>query len=182
MEDTGASRFLSGDPAEVGEIREEIQKVVRSFRLPGADAEADLVQECLARLVASLKEGRFRGDSSLQTYARNLAKYVCLEFRRRRRSIACLSPLVPSSEPPWPDPEEALLISEEHRSNLEAFAALPAECRELLVLINVQNLSYREVGVRLGITEGATKSRVRRMRAVLMRMHSSNGRPRRSTS
>ena len=63
-----------------------------------------------------------------------------------------------------------MLESEDHRRNLEAFAALPAECRELLLLINVQGLSYREVGLRLGITEGAIKSRVRRMRVFIRRL------------
>lgn len=168
-EASARSRFLSGDPARVGEVREEIRKVVHGFHFSGAGVEEDLVQESLTRLVASLSEGRFRGESSLETYARSMAKYVCLEHRRRRRATADLDPASLASRATWPDPEESLLESEEHRRNLEAFAALPAECRELLLLINVHELSYREVGVRLGITEGAIKSRVRRMRAFILR-------------
>ncbi len=169
-EGTDSRRFLSGDPAQVGEIRDDVRKVVRAFRLPGGDVEEDLVQETLARLVDSLNDGRFRGGSSLKTYARGVAKHACLEYRRRSRPVSDLDPATLPSREAWSDPESSAMDSEEHRRNLEAFAALPAESRELLLLINVQELSYREVGARLGITEGAIKSRVRRMRAVILRL------------
>ena len=165
--DRHSSRFLAGDPAQVRAIRDDVRQVVRAFRFPSADVEEDLVQETLARLVASLSQGRFRGDSSLKTYARYVAKYACLEYRRRRRAAPLIDAEALPSEAHWSDPEGTMLESEEHRRNLRVFSALPADCRELLLLINVQGLSYHEVGARLGITEGAIKSRVRRMRAFI---------------
>jgi len=169
-DDKPPARFLAGDPAQVRAIRDDVRQVVRAFRFPGADVEEDLVQETLARLVASLSQGRFRGDSSLKTYARYVAKYACLEYRRRRRAAILLDAETLPSQARWSDPERVMLESEEHRRNLQAFAALPADCRELLLLINVQGLSYHDVGARLGITEGAIKSRVRRMRAFIQKV------------
>ena len=64
----------------------------------------------------------------------------------------------------WSEPERALLGTEEHQRNLRAFAALPGESRELLRLIFLEGLSYAEVARRLGVTEGAIKSRVHRVR------------------
>lgn len=168
--DPASRRFLAGDPAQVCEIRNDVRRVIRAFHLPSPDMEEDLVQETLARLVVSLNKGRFRGESSLNTYARNIARHAFLHHRRQRRTQTGLDPEALPSQALWSDPEGSMLESEDHRRNLEAFAALPAECRELLLLINVQGLSYREVGLRLGITEGAIKSRVRRMRAFIRRL------------
>jgi RNA polymerase sigma-70 factor (ECF subfamily) len=168
--DPASRRFLSGDPAQVCEIRDEVRRAVRAFHLPSSDVEEDLVQETLSRLVESLSKGRFRGESSLSTYARNIARHTFLHRLRDRRAQTGLDPETLASQAQWSDPEESILESEEHRRNLEAFAALPAECRELLLLINVQGLSYSEVGLRLGVTEGAIKSRVRRMRDCIRRL------------
>ncbi|MCI0408449.1 MAG: hypothetical protein L0191_07780, partial [Acidobacteria bacterium] len=56
--------------------------------------------------------------------------------------------------------------TEEHLKNLEIFSRLPLACRELLKMIFLEKLSYREVGLKLGLSESAIKTRVYRCRAV----------------
>jgi len=56
-------------------------------------------------------------------------------------------------------------MTEEHARNLEVLAGLPPDCRELLRMVFVDRLSYREIGLKLGISEGAIKTRVHRCRA-----------------
>ena len=156
--------FLAGDPSSVREIRDAVEGVVRYFHPENDGLREDLVQDVLMRLLGSLNDGRFRRDASFKTYARYVAKYACLEHRRSRRKQEELDADAIPSDAPWAAPEETLLHEERHRRNLEFFALLPEASRQLFRLIFVEGLTYREVGARLGISEGTIKSRVHRMR------------------
>ena len=160
--------FLKGDPDVVARLRGLVRSVVRSFRLAGA-VETDLVQDALTRIFANLSGGQYRGDSSLETYARRIARFTCLEHIRRRRREVRLDAASLASRARWAEPEDAFLWSEEHLRNLRIFSCLPADCRELLRLVFVEGLSYREIAGRLGITEGAIKTRVCRCRQTFRR-------------
>ena len=156
--------FLRGDTAVVASIRDAVERVVRGFQFPGRDLERELVQEVLGRLLRNLNAARFRGESTLRTYAQRVAKYACLErIRRRRLEVRVDFEAVPSAAG-WSDAEAAYLRKEEHLRNLRVFAALPDDARALLRLIFVEGLSYAEAAERLGVSEGAIKSRVHRAR------------------
>jgi len=156
--------LLRGDPETIAEVRAAIRVVVRAFQFRGRDVERDLAQEALSRVVENVTTGRFRGEAALRTYAQQVTKFVCLEhIRRRRTEVRVDFESLPSPER-WSGPEESLLLDEEHARNLEAFAALPAESRELLRLVFVEGLTYAELARRLGVTESAIKSRIHRLR------------------
>jgi RNA polymerase sigma factor (sigma-70 family) len=157
--------FLRGDPARVREIRDAVRLVVRGFQFAGGAIDEDLVQEVLGRICRNLAAGSFRGDSTLRTYAQNVARFTCLEHVRQRRLEARLDPEAIPSGARWSEPEGTLLRTEVHLRNLEIFAALPGESRELLRLVFIEGLSYAEVARRLGVTEGAIKSRVHKIRS-----------------
>jgi RNA polymerase sigma-70 factor (ECF subfamily) len=156
--------FLRGDRERVREIRDTVRLVVRDFQIAGGAVDEDLVQDVLGRICRNLVAGRFRGDSSLRTYARNVARHTCLEDLRARRLEMRLDPDAIPSGARWSEPEGSLLRTEEHLRNLEIFASLPGESRELLRLVFVDGLPYAEVARRLGVTEGAIKSRVHKIR------------------
>jgi len=159
--------FLRGEPEQVSSIESAIRLAIRSFQLRERELERDLVQETLSRVLSGLSLGQFRGESSLRTYAGTIARYTCLEHvRKRRHEVAPeASDLVAESR--WSAPEASLLAEEEHVRNLEAFAALPSDCRELLHMIAVEGASYRSVAERFGVSESALKSRVHRCRSCL---------------
>jgi len=156
--------FMRGDPIQVTSVQAAARATVRSFRFGNRDIERDLVQETLSRTLASLSHHRFQGDASLKTYARNVARYTCLEHIRRRRHEVVFDPELHSAKDLWSAPEASYLSTEEHRRNLEAFASLPADCREILGMICLEGASYREVASRLGVSEAALKSRIHRCR------------------
>jgi RNA polymerase sigma-70 factor (ECF subfamily) len=158
------SVFVKGNVAAVEEVRSAIEDVVRRFRLPPGGWNRELVQEALGRVFISVARGRFRGESSLKTYAQQVAKYTCLEHLRRRRAESAINGHRLSARALWPDPEEQMLRDEQHRINLRAFAGMSRECRELFCMIFVERLSYREVAQRLGVSEGAVRLRVHRCR------------------
>ncbi len=156
--------FLRGDRAPVAAMHAAVQAVVRSFQFPHGEQDRELVQDALSRIVQNLTAGQFRGEASLKTYAQRVAKYTCLEHLRRQRFDVKMDLESIPSRARWSEPEELLLWTEEHLRNLQAFAALPGESRELLRLIFLEGLSYVEVAQRLGVSEGAIKSRVHRVR------------------
>lgn len=160
------AKFLLGDPPTVARISESVDLAVRSFQIGDAASNKDLTQEALTRVFVSLSAGQFRGESSLRTYAGRVARYTCLEHLRHRRLEVGLDAESLPSKDRWSEPELTLLGTEEHLRNLEILSRLPYACRELLRLVFVEKLSYKEVGLRLGISENAIKTRVHRCRAV----------------
>jgi|SRR5215469_8289935 len=65
------------------------------------------------------------------------------------------------------NPEAALAESRMEREVEAALDALPAEFREALLLVDVQELSYQEISQVLNIPIGTVKSRVSRGRSLL---------------
>ncbi|HKY32248.1 MAG TPA: sigma-70 family RNA polymerase sigma factor [Candidatus Polarisedimenticolia bacterium] len=159
--------FLSGESSVVACVRAAIDSAVRAFRFPDAAVGTDLCQDALARVFVNLRAGRFRGESSLATYARRVARYTCLEHIRRRRDQVPLDLDTVPSATRWSEPESSLLWAEEHLRNVALFSSLPAACRELLKMIFLDGLSYRQAARALGVTEGTIKTRVHRCRACL---------------
>lgn len=158
--------FLSGDPERLKEIEEAVRLVVRSFQFADRDLDGDLVHDALGRVLTNLSAGRYRGEASLKTYARNVARYTCLEHIRRRRREVEVDPEALSSGELWSAPERSFLWAEEHLRNLQAFASLPADCREILTMVCLEGASYREVASRLRITEAALRSKIHRCRLI----------------
>jgi len=156
--------FLAGDRTRVREIRAAVERVVRSFQFPDSELDRDLVQDTLSRVIRNLAAGQFRGESSLRTYAQRVARYTCIEHLRRRRLEVRMNLETIPSTTSWSEPEASFLRTEEHRRNVETFAALSGESRELLRLAFLEGLSYAEIARRVGVSEGAIKLRVRRIR------------------
>ena len=66
-----------------------------------------------------------------------------------------------------PDPESASLAADERRTLDRLIAALPEEHREVLLLREAEDLSYREIAAVTGIPIGTVMSRLARARAAL---------------
>lgn len=144
-----------------------------ALRISGNEADAaEIVQETF--LAAWRKIGEFRGESKLSTWltgiAVNQARTRWQQTRRKRGREASLDdpadeeggPLQVASEQP-----SALerLEQEQLRELLKrCIEALDTAFREVLVLRDVRELSYDEVGQALGVREGTVKSRLFRAR------------------
>ncbi|WFE32893.1 RNA polymerase sigma factor SigM [Micromonospora sp. WMMD975] len=131
---------------------------------------ADALQD--AMLSAHRAAARFRGDSAVTTWLHRIVVNACLDRMRRRQTHATV-PLPDGAhgdggrhtggvEPaaPVPDHDTALVVR-------QALAALPAEQRAALVLVDVQGYPVAEVARILGVAEGTVKSRCARGRARL---------------
>jgi RNA polymerase sigma-70 factor (ECF subfamily) len=66
-----------------------------------------------------------------------------------------------------PDPEQSALAGDRRRQVAAALAALPADVREILVLREVEDLSYKQIAAVLDLPIGTVMSRLARGREKL---------------
>lgn len=132
-----------------------------------ADAE-DAVQETL---VAAFRwVGSYDGRASLLTWMSRILVRKARRMGRRNRRRAALS-LDDAADAPRRD-AKLLSRSDGDDSRLDLAAALPnlaPEFREVVVLRELQGMSYAEIAATLGIPKGTVESRIHRARCQLRR-------------
>src|SRR5580765_4186385 len=143
-----AVALQNGEPHAVRAIHDAIRCIVGVLLRSGADQKEELVQESISRLLASIRVGRFRGETSLTIYAQAVARNTCLAFLRRHRIQREIAVDVLPDGPVSPGPEDTLVRAENRRRKIRALQALPPEVKELLQLVFVEEQSYQEVGIR----------------------------------
>jgi len=146
----------------------------------GEDEEAqDLAQEVFIRAYLSIR--KFRGDCSLQTWLYRIAHNLGIDhIRRRKRSPDHVSLDAPVQvekgelERQWEgevsDPEEEVERAELAAMVRKAVGMLPEKLRAVVVLHDLQQLSYEEVARILKCPVGTVKSRLFHARAELRRL------------
>ncbi|MBV9315873.1 MAG: sigma-70 family RNA polymerase sigma factor [Gammaproteobacteria bacterium] len=130
---------------------------------PPSDAD-DIVQEAFLRAFRAF-EGLRGGDVKawLLTIVRN-CHASALEQQRRRATV----PLPDDYEAEGsPSPESVSAADEERRALRRLVAALPEEHREVLVLREMEDMSYREIATVTQVPIGTVMSRLARARAAL---------------
>ncbi|HOW42408.1 MAG TPA: sigma-70 family RNA polymerase sigma factor [Candidatus Omnitrophota bacterium] len=149
------------------------------YRFMGNYEEADdCAQEVFLKVYRSLKD--FRGESSLSTWVYRIAVNTCKnrlmsrEYRERKRTISIDAPVQTE------EGEVGLEIKDESRSPAreldarekdaliqEAIAALPEDQRQVVVLRDIEALSYEEIAGITGLNIGTVKSKLSRARQAL---------------
>lgn len=131
-----------------------------------ADAE-DAVQE--AYLQALRHFGGFRGENA-RAWLLTIVRRVCYaQAGRRRRFGSPADPELLDNLPGGEDPEADLLQGELREQLVDTVEALPAQFREVIVLRDIQDLSYKEIAAVIGAPIGTVMSRLARARARLQR-------------
>lgn len=132
----------------------------------GAEAD-DIVQDAMLRAYRSF-DG-FRGEAVkpwLMTILRNCHRDM-LEQKKRHAA----APLDDENQPPvaaeGPNPEGTAIQSGDNRLLDKAIAALPVEFREVVILRELEEMSYRDIATATGTPIGTVMSRLARGRALL---------------
>ena len=147
-----------------------------SLRLAGERAEAeDLAQEALLKAVRGL-EG-FEGRSTLGSWIHRITvnawkNRLRAKSARRTERFFSRDGESASAEPedaasPEPSPEDEALAAEKRRRIDRALQRLEPEERAVLVLRELDGLSYAEIAASLGLPLGTVKSRLARARDIL---------------
>lgn len=149
-------------------------------RLVGNDTDAeDITQEVFLKALISLHA--FRAESSLQTWLFRIATNLCRDLLRRRQRERGWFSLWRRAEDEAEGGADSLLEIPDHEGNPErqllreelnyllqcAIERLPTAMREVLILHDLEALSYEEIAQALGIPLGTVKSRLFHARARL---------------
>ncbi|MFT6396515.1 MAG: RNA polymerase sigma-70 factor (ECF subfamily) [Bradymonadia bacterium] len=146
------------------------------FRMLGDRAEAeDLAQEVFVTVFKSIDS--FRGDSKFSTWlyriatnhCKNRIKYLQRRHHKRTKDIddtnetEFTSPLTPRST----RPDEMAGARQLEKIIQQSLAELDEEHRVVIILRDIDHLSYTEIAEITGVAEGTVKSRIFRGRASL---------------
>ena len=157
-------------------VRHQRMMINIAFRMTGVYEDAcDIVQDSF--ISAWRKIGDYRGEAKFSTWLTaiviNLSRNRLqqMQQRSRREAYSLNAPLPGSDGESLPDPPsgaqsvlEQLEEAELRRSLQHCIEKLTPEFHEVLVLRDMQELSYGEVGVALHLREGTVKSRLFRAR------------------
>ena len=123
----------------------------------------------------------FRGDSSFSTWLYRLTDNAALDLIRREKKRRGDSSLddeegaltLPAD--PAPTPHQAIEQKELHQAVAEGLAQLSEEHRQVLVMREINGLSYEQIGSILDLSPGTVKSRIARARISLAKFLQKTG-------
>lgn len=146
-----------------------------TYRMLGEGQSAsDATQVAFVRAFEALPG--FRGEAAFKTWLYRIAINVCLdEIRRRESAPLSLTAEHEQEEAPTereiPDQSDEPAGRAEQRERQEmvhrALARLPEDFRSIIVLYDINGLSYQEISDTLRIPLGTVKSRLNRARHAL---------------
>jgi RNA polymerase sigma factor (sigma-70 family) len=138
-----------------------------------ADAE-DVVQDAYLRAFRYLDT--FRGDN-FRVWLLTIVRHSFLDWLKDNRSGQRIFQPAPV-DMEWTDPNpnaEAMLLDRVDSETLGRLVGqLPAEYREVLILREIEDLSYKDIAVVTGIPAGTVMSRLSRARLALRKAWMSN--------
>ena len=173
-EDELISLVRKGDKASFEKLVLENQKKVYNLalRMVGNEEDAfDMSQEAFIKAYNSI--AFFRGDSKFSVWLFRLTTNVCLDFlrsegRKPHNSLSFIGEDNEEKEIEIPDdrfsPETIVEKTELREAVNKGLLSLPKDYRAVLLLREIDGLSYEEIAEALSLEVGTVKSRIFRAR------------------
>lgn len=173
-----AARAQAGDRSAFAVLVRRHQAALHRYltRLVGSPDEAlDLTQEAFMRAWQALPS--WQPTAQFRTWLFGIGHNAALDVLRRRQVVQFM-PLADDFDAadPRPDPARQLQATQQVRQLEAALARLSPEHREVLLLREIEDMSYEEIGRVLGLAEGTVKSRLARARLALLHLTRSDER------
>ena len=160
-------------------IYESVVYNMAMYMVKNRDDALDVSQEVFVKLWQSLPT--FRGDCSIKSYIMKLTKNASLDFmrkqsRRQSTSLTVENDKGEETQLDVPDtsdeanPEQAYLRAERIRMVREGLGRLDDEQRQIIIMRDMNGMSYAEIADALGLNEGTVKSRLNRARSALKKI------------
>lgn len=166
-----------GDQAAYGVlVRRHQDRIYRHLlNLTGSREEAlELAQQAFIEAWQALPN--WRPNAQFHTWLYRIASNAAIDVLRRRKVVRFV-PLDDDYDAPadQPGPEAQVQSRQSLRALDAALARLPPQQREIVLLREVEGLSYAELAATLGIDEGTVKSRLARARVALVALYDGAG-------
>jgi RNA polymerase sigma-70 factor (ECF subfamily) len=176
------ARLVARDESAFNELVGAYERRVFAlvFRMLGRRDEAeDLAQEVFVQVFKAIDQ--FRGDSKLSTWiyriavnlCKNRSKYLSRRHANEQDDIDAMADRAPLTAAKGVSvgtisrPDELVEGMQLEMVVKRAIAQIDPEFREVLVLRDVEDLSYEEIAAVTGLPDGTVKSRIHRARAQL---------------
>jgi RNA polymerase sigma-70 factor (ECF subfamily) len=176
------ARLVARDESAFNELVVTYQRRVFAlvFRMLGRRDEAeDLAQEVFVQVFKAIDQ--FRGDSKLSTWiyriavnlCKNRTKYLSRRHANDQDDVDAMADRVPFSAAKGVSvggisrPDELVEGMQLEVVVKRAIAQIEPEFREVLILRDVEDMSYEEIAEVTGLADGTVKSRIHRARAQL---------------
>lgn len=173
-------RAKAGDDEAFAQLMQDNEKRIYNLtlRMTGNPDDAmDLAQEAFLNAWRGLKF--FKGDSTFSTWVYRLASNACIDHLRRKKRRQDIDLPMPMDEeddrpPDIPDdrfqPERELERQELRNAVCSGLEQLSDEHRQVLVMREINGLSYQEIADVLDLETGTVKSRIARARNSLRKI------------
>jgi RNA polymerase sigma-70 factor (ECF subfamily) len=125
----------------------------------------DLAQDVFVKVFRALKD--FQHQALFSTWLYRVTANSCLNHIQKRKQEKSMSGVLddPEAHPdPAANPERALEEKQAKRLVENAIQELPSDQRVVLILRDVEGLSYEDIAESLGIELGTVRSRLHRAR------------------
>jgi RNA polymerase sigma-70 factor (ECF subfamily) len=140
----------------------------------------DVVQESLVRSMRYM--GSFRGDNA-RAWLLQIVRHTCYSWLKENRPVENV--VLDDSDDAWQtlpapaadEPHSMAMRKADRQQINEALAALPVAYREVLVLRELEDLSYNDIARIADIPVGTVMSRLSRARGLMREALVPSGRP-----
>lgn len=170
VEEQCVAQARGGDASAFEELVRMYEAPVYRLALRMCGGRAEDAQEVAQEAFLAAWRGlpRFRGQCRFSSWLYKLTANAAVDHLRREKRRPAAVPLENAGEPADPHtPQEELERRELHRAVQQALDRLTPEHREVLLLRQMQVLSYQEIGAALSLEEGTVKSRISRAKRQL---------------
>ena len=170
VEEQCVAQARGGDASAFEELVRTYEAPVYRLALRMCGGRAEDAQEVAQEAFLAAWRGlpRFRGQCRFSSWLYKLTANAAVDHLRREKRRPAAVPLENAGEPADPHtPQEELERRELHRAVQQALDRLTPEHREVLVLREIQQLSYDEIADALSLDLGTVKSRISRGRRQL---------------
>lgn len=173
----------SGDQAAFAQLVERYQKTVyhQALRLlSNPEDAADITQEVFLKVWRTLPS--FRGESSFSTWLYRLTDNAAIDLLRREKKRRD-TPSLDDEDTDWQSvlsdtsasPHELAARNELQAAVRDGLSKLSDDHRRVLILREINGLSYEEIGAILDLSAGTVKSRISRARLALAKILQASG-------
>jgi RNA polymerase sigma-70 factor, ECF subfamily len=169
--------FQQGDTSAFGELvlryQDKIYNLCRYMLGNAHDAE-DAAQDVFLKAYQALPT--FRPEASLYTWLYRIATNTCIDYRKKPlfESLFGYSGegerLVHDRASDAPSPEKLYQSKQIGRALQESLGKLSPKLRAIIILKEIEELSYEEIADTLEISMGTVKSRIARAREELQKL------------